>query len=210
MRLISPVLAALLLFVSPVHADPLSKFLDGLKTYSASFEQIATDAGGQETERSEGTLSIQRPGHFRWEYIKPYPQLIVADGAELYLYDPDLEQVTIKAMDESLSRTPALLLTGDEPLGNNFVVGASETYDGLLWVDLRPKADGTDSKGDFDTIWIGFDAHGDLAAMKIIDGFGQTTRLYFHDGVRDAALPASAFVFVPPPGTDVIRTPRQE
>ena len=208
MRLISPFLAALLLLVAPVHADPLTRFLDGLKSYSASFEQVSSDAGGQEVERSEGSLLIQRPGRFRWEYLKPYPQLIVADGAELYMYDPDLEQVTIKAMDESLSRTPALLLTSEEPLGNNFIVGAPETFDGLLWVDLRPRGGDGDVKGDFDTIWIGFDENGALAAMKIIDGFGQTTRLYFRDGVRDAEVPDNAFVFVPPVGTDVIRAPR--
>lgn len=206
MRFSFIVMWAAAMFAGPAQADPLSAFLDGLHAYSARFEQVVRDANGVETERSAGTLLIQRPGRFRWEYEQPYPQLIIADGSEVFLYDPDLEQVTVRPMDGSLSRTPALLLTGDEPVDRHFRIDPVDDFNGLRWVALRPRGEG----GDFDELVVGFDADGGLAAMKITDGFGQTTEMTFTDTQRDPELPADGFVFVPPPGTDVIRAPRQE
>lgn len=206
MRLIHVLLTGLMLVAGNAQAGLLSDFLDGLHAYSARFEQVVRDANGEETERSSGTLMIERPGRFRWEYQQPYPQLIVADGNELFLYDPDLEQVTVRPMDDSLSRTPALLLTGDEPVDRHFEVEPVDDFNGLRWVALRPRGEG----GDFEELVVGFDAEGEMSAMKITDGFGQTTELTFFDAEHDPDLPADAFVFVPPPGTDVIRAPRPE
>lgn len=177
----------------------VEKFLHGLQGLQAQFEQVLTDRSGQVIERSHGVLAIRRPDRFRWDYRQPYEQVIVADGERVWLYDSDLAQVTVRKLDETLSATPAMLLSGEGALEENFSVVDSARDGGLEWVRLEPRRDDTD----FKWVRLGFDS-GALAYMELADKLGQTTRLEFSNLERNPPLDPARFTFTPPPGVDVI------
>ena len=197
-------LLALLLFpVAAFAADSVARvdaYLGSLKTLSAEFVQVVQDKQGQVTERATGTLSISRPNRFRWDYRQPYAQTIVADGRKLWLHDPDLEQVTVRSLEQGLGATPAMLLSGSGKVGDAFTAGPVEQQKDLTWCRLVPKQKGSD----FERVSLAFDARNELAAMELVDKLGQTTTIEFAQVKRGAALDASLFRFVPPPGADVI------
>lgn len=177
----------------------LAGFLKGLSTIKAAFVQTLNNASGELIEKSEGIMAVERPGNFRLEYQNPYEQLYVADGKNLWFYDRDLEQVTVKPQAESLGSTPALLLSSTEPLANNFEIRELGEHEGFFWLELNPK----DVDSNFDFVKLALD--GDtLRAMEMVDGFGQATRLYFDPMVRNPKLEQDIFRFTPPPGVDVI------
>jgi outer membrane lipoprotein carrier protein len=175
-------------------------YLHELKTLSAGFLQVVRDRDGQITDRVTGSLYLSRPDRFRWEYRDPYEQIIVADGSRLWLYDADLEQVTVRPLESGLGSTPAMLLSGSGRVGDGFLsVGVQE--DGTLtWCSLRPKDPGTD----FDFVRLAFTTDGRLAAMWLEDKLGQSTEIAFSDVARNPELDPALFRFTPPPGADVI------
>jgi outer membrane lipoprotein carrier protein len=178
------------------------RFLDGLKTLRAEFTQTLSDRTGRVTDESSGTLAIQRPNRFRWDYRDPYEQVIVSDGTRIWVYDSDLEQVTVRKLDSALAGTPAMLLSGQGALTDNFAVTDVTERGGVLWVHMQPKRNDTD----FKLVRLGF-ASGkaqELRAMELHDKLGQTTVLVFSKLERNPTLDTSQFVFKVPPGADVI------
>jgi outer membrane lipoprotein carrier protein len=189
--------------VAAFAADSVARvdaYLASLKTLTAAFVQIVQDKQGQVTERATGTLSISRPDRFRWDYREPYAQTIVADGKKLWLYDPDLEQVTVRSLEQGLGTTPAMLLSGSGKVGDAFSAGPIEQQQSWTWCRLTPKQKGSD----FERVSLAFDGRNELAAMELVDKLGQTTTIEFAQVKRGAMLGDSLFRFVPPKGADVI------
>jgi outer membrane lipoprotein carrier protein len=177
----------------------LSDFLDGLETLSARFEQTVGLEGQESDQVSRGTLQILRPGRFRWDYETPSRQLVVSDGSRLWLYDPDLEQVTVRDLDETLSSTPAMLLGGEGVLTDHFRAGATYDEDGFSWIELVPIA----KDSDFTGLRVGFCGQL-LCAMELLDKLGQYTRILFSDMDLGAPVDPAVFEFEVPDGADVI------
>ena len=196
----------LLAFLTPlasIAADSVARvdaYLGSLKTLSAQFSQVVHDRRGLVTDRATGTLSISRPNRFRWDYREPYSQTIVADGRKLWLYDPDLEQVTVRLLEQGLGATPAMLLSGTGKVGDAFTAGPVEQRRDWTWCALVPKQHGSD----FKRVSLAFDRRNELAAMELVDKLGQTTTIEFSQVRRGVKFDASRFDFVPPPGADVI------
>lgn len=179
--------------------DALKAFISDSKTAKASFSQTVLDQNGKVRQKSEGTLSFSRPGKFRWVYQKPYEQLIVGDGARLWIYDADLEQVTVRKLGEALGSSPAALLAGSNEIEKYFSLRDAGVSEGLEWLEARPK----DKESTFESVRMGF-AGNTLAAMELKDTFGQTTLLKFSSMVKNPAVNASEFKFTPPKNADVI------
>ncbi len=174
-------------------------FLQGLDGLQAQFKQVLTDRNGQSVDEASGTLAISRPDRFRWDYREPYSQVIVADGTRIWIYDSDLEQVTVRKLDETLSATPAMLLSGRSNLADNFNVTQLAKEGSLEWVRMEPKRDDTDFK------WVRLGFEGPLLRyMQLADKLGQTTSLEFSKVERNPPLDPSRFTFTVPPGADVI------
>jgi len=174
-------------------------FLQGLDGLQAQFKQILTDRNGQTVDEASGTLAISRPDRFRWDYRQPYQQIIVADGTRIWIYDSDLEQVTVRKLDETLSATPAMLLSGRSNLSDNFNVTQLSREGSVEWVKMEPKRDDTDFR------WVRLGFEGPLLKyMQLADKLGQTTSLEFSKLERNPPLDPSRFTFTVPPGADVI------
>jgi outer membrane lipoprotein carrier protein len=178
----------------------VDRYLASLKTLSANFSQVVRNRDGQVTDRASGTLSIARPDRFRWDYQKPYLQTIVADGQRLWLYDSDLEQVTVRALEQGLGSTPAMLLSGVGKVGDAFAAAGVEAKGDWTWCRLTPKQDGSD----FEQVSLAFTRGGELAAMELRDKLGQATVIEFGAVKRNVPLDDKLFRFEPPPGADVI------
>lgn len=177
----------------------VEKLLGNLQSLEAQFKQTLTDSKGQVTDQSSGTLAIRRPNRFRWDYTQPHEQLIVSDGSRIWLYDPDLEQVTVRRLTDSLSATPAMLLSGEGKLADNFTVTKTSQDTLAQWVMMEPKRNDTDFK------WVRLGFSGEvLKFMQLADKLGQITTLEFSDVERNAPLDPSRFTFKVPPGADVI------
>jgi outer membrane lipoprotein carrier protein len=185
-------------------ARNLERYLAGLTSLQAGFRQVSTVAGGDRAEEASGRLYLQKPGRFRWDYLEPSAQVIVSDGVNLWLYDEELEQVTVKPIDESLATTPALLLAGKASVSESFEISDAGTKAGTAWVRLVPKRADTD----FIEFRLGF-VRGELSAMELEDKLRQTTRIEFSAVQRNTQLMGSLFEFTPPAGVDVIGTPRR-
>lgn len=196
-------LSALLSLSGAAHAADgkvrLDAFFKGLKTMRAEFVQTLVDAEQRVKEESEGVLLLSRPGRFRLDYSKPYRQIYVADGARVWMYDKDLEQVTVRPQAEALGSTPAMLLSGSEPLERNFTLTELGDHEGFTWIDLKPR------EKDATFAYIRLALEGDvIRAMEMVDNFGQMTRLFFHTVTRNPQVEAGMFRFTPPPGIDVV------
>ncbi len=210
LRTLARVAALAVLLACPVlaHAgkglERLDDFFKSRGAVLADFQQTLVDEKNRALKQAHGTLILQRPGKFRWDYAAPHRQLIIADGKKLWLYDADLEQVTVRAMDATLGATPAVLLSGDRPVQESFVITelgirGGEEWRGLEWVGLTPKAD----DAGFSRVWLGFDEK-ELRAMELTDNFDQTTLIRFSNVRRETSVDATLFTFTPPPGVDVI------
>ncbi|WP_455235332.1 outer membrane lipoprotein chaperone LolA [Thiogranum longum] len=179
--------------------DQISDYFAGLTTIQSQFEQSVVDSNGQTVQNSQGRVWIQRPGRFRWDYETPYRQLIVADGNKLWTYDEDLEQATVKPIDDALSSTPAMLLSGFRPLSEVMTWKKSQSDDGRNWYRLDPKqADSAVEK-----VRIAFEED-QLTIIEVIDGFGNHTRIRFSNIVRNTQIDPSLFTIRLPPDTDII------
>jgi outer membrane lipoprotein carrier protein len=192
-------------------ATALDAYLAGVRTLRAEFTQQVTDGRGSEVQRANGSLVIRRPGKFRWELTpvnaagaKQTPQLMVADGKNLWFYDRDLDQVSVKPAASALTATPASLLSGDGKLGEFFEVRADGQREGLTWVRVVPKR----GDADFREVRIGFKGSGsELSRMVLKDKLGQTVNLVFNVSARNVPVADAEVTFTPPAGADVIGTP---
>jgi len=179
--------------------DRLKAFVAGARTAEAEFAQTVSDRNGRVVQQASGTMAFSRPGKFRWDYTQPYEQAIVGDGSKLWLYDADLDQVTVKPLSEALSGTPAALLAGNQAIEKYFSLRNAGTAGGLEWLEATPRSKDTT----FERIRMGFRGN-TLAQMELIDQLGQRTTLTFTNFSRNPAIPASRFRFSPPKGADVI------
>lgn len=186
-----------------VPAPELEKYLNGLKSFEAQFRQSLRDSTGRVREEAGGRLYLEKPGRFRWEYSRPNEQLIVSDGKNLWLYDVDLEQVTVKPLDDSLASTPALLLAGQTSVAESFEVRSTSSSGQMKWYELAPRQQDTD----FTRLKLGFE-RGELKAMELEDKLRQRTSIEFSGVKRNARMSEALFAFSPPQGVDVIGTPR--
>ena len=176
----------------------VTRYLAELSSLRAQFQQSVADARGRVIERAEGTMAIARPGRFRWDYRTP-EQLIVCDGVTVWLYDIELDQVTVKAAGDALAGTPAMLLAGHGSLEQEFTIADAGRDSDLAWSLLTPhRAD-----ADFREVRLGFDGR-DLRRMRLFDRLGQTTELEFTSIEHNPKLEQSLFSFDPPPGVDVV------
>ena len=200
MRLLLQLVALLLPFGAGASGlDALHNFIAATGSAQGEFVQKVYDRKHKLTQEASGTLAFLRPGRFRWTYAKPYAQLIVGDGAKVWVYDEDLNQVTVRRLDRALGSTPAALLAGSKDVERAFNLSDRGEKDGLEWVEARPR----DKDSNFETIRMGFGFSG-LEVMQLADSFGQTTVLEFTALHRNPKLDSSLFRFVPPKGADVI------
>lgn len=176
----------------------VQRYLGELRSLRAEFRQTVTDARGRVIENAEGTMALARPGRFRWDYRVP-EQVVVSDGVSVWLYDVELEQVTVRAADEALAGTPAMLLAGPGDLGDEFEITDAGQEGGLEWSLLTPRR----PDGDFRELRLGF-AGRDLQRMTLSDRLGQSTELLLLRVERNPRLEESLFSFKPPPGIDVV------
>jgi outer membrane lipoprotein carrier protein len=198
----SGVVAALLLAaVGLARADALDtlrEFARDVKSGKANFTQTVTSPDGAKKKNAAGQFEFLRPNRFRFTYSKPFEQQIVADGQKVWLYDLDLNQVTVRPMAQALGATPAALLAGTS-MEKDFELSAQPPSDGLDWVQAVPRQ----ADGSIKTLRVGFKGKV-LAAMEIVDAFGQRSMLQFADVQANVKLPDDRFVFTPPKGVDVI------
>lgn len=217
---------------TPAASTALDRYLNGMKSLRTAFTQTVTDAHGTLTDAGAGTLVVLRPGRFRWDY-QPRPeadaaeasgqegataagrvapavpsgergQLLVADGRNLWFYDRELAQVSVKPVAAALTATPVMLLSGSvEQLHDSFQISADGTHDGLDWVSVQPRS----AESDFSHAELGF-AHDRLARMLVNDRLGQTVQLDFSRSERNARIDPAELQFKPPAGVDVIGTPQ--
>ena len=185
----------------------LEAFMSGTQAGRAEFTQVVTsparDGKAERSKTSTGTFEFQRPGRFKFVYLKPFAQTIVADGKTLWLYDVDLNQVTQRAQAQALGTTPAALLTSApdlKALRADFTLESAPAQDGLEWVLATPKA----KDGQLQSVRVGFEGN-QLAALDILDSFGQRSLIRFNGLQANPALPATAFQFKPPAGADVVK-----
>lgn len=210
---------------------PLDRYLKNLKTLRTTFLQTVADAHGAEVGRSTGTLIVERPGKFRWDIHPqatqatqagqgatsaqgaPAPQaaaagggqLMVSDGRNLWYFDRDLQQVTVRPVTAALSATPAMLLSGTVPVREHFTESLVGDREGLNWVYVEPRS----TEADFKSALFGFDAKGTLERMILEDKLGQVVTIVFQDVAVNVPVPAEELTFTPPAGADVIGTPAQ-
>lgn len=181
--------------------DQLAGFTKGLKTLDGQFSQQVSDPKGKVKERSSGRVALSAPRQFRWEYSKPYPQVVIADGRTVWIYEPDLQQVTKRAQGAEEQNSPLAALIDPSRLDAQFVVKEAGTSDGLEWLALTPR--GEASATGVRSAKLGFNAGG-LARMQVVDQLGQRTDITFSQWRRNPTLPATTFRFTPPKGVDVI------
>jgi len=182
--------------------EQLKAFVSTVQSATGSFSQATTGPqGGNAKPPQQGTFAFQRPGKFRWEVQKPYAQLIVADGKQVYQYDPDLAQVTVREVGKAIGASPAAILFGSGDLEQAFDVTPLPDKDGLQWLRAKPH---NAADAGFARVDIGM--RGNLPVrILLLDAFGQTTRVDLSGLQANASVPASQFQFTAPKGTDVVR-----
>jgi len=196
------VLLFLVLLPAAALASGVERFQAYLRTTHtarADFEQKVFDREKKLVQQSKGSFSFLRPGRFRWSYAQPYAQLIVGDGARVWIYDEDLNQVTVRAMARALGSPPAALLAGAADVERAFELSDAGSRDGLEWLEAKPR----EREAGFERIRLGMGTAG-VQAMELADHFGQTTVLRFSNIVRNPPLEPSTFRFTPPKGADVL------
>lgn len=203
MRLLTGLGLTTLLFVSSAQAggrDDLTAFTKGLKGLDGTFSQQVFDANGKKKETSSGRVAMSAPRLFRWEYAKPFEQLIVADGKVVWVYDPDLKQATRREQPAEEQSSPLAALIDPTRLDREFVVKDLPTTDGLDWIELRPR---NPDNATFESARLGFNDAG-LSRMRVVDPLGQRTELTFSKWKRNPSFAGGTFRFAPPKGVDVV------
>lgn len=177
----------------------LEQFVANTRQAAGSFEQTVTASSGRHPQVSTGQFVFMRPGKFRWVYERPYPQLLVSDGERMWSWDEDLNQATVRVLNDALGSTPAAVLTGDGALERDFELADAGSADGLQWVVAMPRQ--VDSS--FESMRLGLTG-GMLRKMELRDNFGQITVIAFTAFDTETEIDPALFSFVPPPGADVI------
>lgn len=179
-------------------ANQLNRILADTRTLAADFRQVSINEAGQPGKISRGIFLLAKPGKFRWDYHQPYKQEIVANGKKVWFYDADLEQVTVKQLGNAIGSTPALLLTGQVKLDENFLIEDQGVREGMRWIRLIPRSEDNSFK------YISIGIQGDnLQGMELNDNFGQLTRISFSNIKINNSVEPGRFEFVAPPGVDV-------
>lgn len=195
--------SVLMLCAAAARADAVEALRDFVRdavTGRAAFTQVVTSPDGARKKTSSGSFEFARPNRFRFAYSKPFEQLIVGDGQKVWLYDADLQQASVRAMDKALGATPAALLAG-AALDKDFELRALPAAQGLEWVQATPRE--KDEATNLQSLRVGFKGK-TLAAVELVDGFGQRSLLSFHDLATNVAQAPETFRFVPPKGVDVL------
>ncbi|MDH5822722.1 outer membrane lipoprotein chaperone LolA [Luteimonas sp. RD2P54] len=180
--------------------DALDSFTSDLEGLDGRFSQQVYDGRGQVKERSSGRVALSAPRLFRWEYVEPYPQLIVADGRRVWVYDPDLEQVTVQPQSTEEQNSPLAVLIEPGRLDRDYRVEEAGSADGLEWLDVAPKGD---AETGFQSARLGFDGNV-LARMEVVDALGQRTAIAFSGWKKNPEFAAGTFSYDPPEGVDVV------
>jgi outer membrane lipoprotein carrier protein len=189
------------------HADGVSMlkdFFNNTSSMRAGFHQVVTDKSGRKEQEVDGTMQLQRPNKFRWDYSKPYEQQIISDGKQVFLFDTDLQQVTVRELSKAIGSSPAAMLAGGDAVEKSFVLKNATRKDDLTWVLALPK----DKDSGFDRVLLGFkpDEKGNekLRKMEMHDSFNHITEITFNDVERNPKLPEASFLFTAPKGVDVV------
>jgi outer membrane lipoprotein carrier protein len=193
----------LLLVTGTAWADAtssLNRFFAHVHSFEASFDQTVLDEGLNVLQESTGRLYLERPDRFRWDYDKPYKQHIVADGKQIWVYDVELAQVTVRQMSSGLASTPATLLAGTGKLEKTFHIKNLGKQGKLDWVELVPR----NKDGGFEDIRVGFEGR-KLRQLDMVDGLGQTTRVILRDNRENPRISKKRFTFTVPKGVDVVK-----
>ena len=183
----------------PNNTEVLVQTFANIKTFQAGFIQTLYDANKKLIQKSKGLVYIQKPSKFRWDYRKPFQQLILSNSKDLWIYDVEMEQATVKPVDDVLDSAPAVLLGSNKPINQTFNLTDRGTREGLAWVELQPK----EKESDFNRIIVGLDK-GKVKIMELSDNFGQTTQIQFNQVKTNMDLKPSLFDFIPPKGVDII------
>ena len=199
--LIAPTVA-----ISSVSLDRLSKFFEQDSTYFAEFYQVILDEGLFLVEESVGLLWLSRPNRFRWEYSEPFAQTIVSDGTNIWEYDVELEQATVRKFTDVVDRSAAQILAGTNDLEENYIVEDLDIQGQLAWVSIQPK---TEESAQFQSMRLGFDERS-LRIVEILDTLGNTTRLQLLDVVQGSEFDEATFQIVLPQGVDLIDAREEE
>jgi outer membrane lipoprotein carrier protein len=195
-------LGFLLLLAGSAHAASIERFqsfLRNTQTAQATFEQRVFDRNRTLVQTAKGSFAFQRPGRFRWAYDKPQSQVIVGDGEKVWIWDADLNQVTVKRLARAIGSTPAALLAGSADIAQAFVLQDVGVREGLEWLEARPR----EAESGFERIRLGMSTSG-VETMELVDSFGQTTVLRFLNLSRNPKIDAETFRFTPPKGADVL------
>ena len=197
-HLLAVALAVLAAAAQADAVDQLRDFVREVKSGKAAFTQTVTSADGAKKKTSSGSFEFARPNRFRFAYAKPFEQLIVADGAKVWIFDADLNQASSRKLSQALGSTPAALLAGSS-LEPDFSLSPQPSAGGLDWALAVPKA----TDGSFKSLRVGFKGK-ELAAVEIVDNFGQRSLLQFSNFVANAPVAEQQFRFTPPAGADVV------
>ena len=179
--------------------DQLQSFFNKTQSMRAHFHQTVVDSQGRKVQEVDGTMQLQRPGKFSWDYNKPYVQQIVGDGEKVWLFDPELNQVTVRSVSKALGSSPAALLAGSKEIEKSFELKDEGRQDTLEWVRATPK----DEDSGFEKVYLGFQ-NNVLKEMEMRDNFGHITVIEFTDIELNPKLPSQTFSFRPPAGADVV------
>ena len=179
--------------------DSLDRFYNTVHTYTARFNQVVLDEGLVPIEESSGVMQIARPGRFRWDYEPPNEQTIVGDGTRVWIYDIELEQITVRPQEQSLGRTPATILAGSGDIDTSYDVEDLGIAGSQTWVAVKPR----DEDSGFNDMRIGFEGDA-LRTIELVDGLGQTTRITMTEGIENETVNETRFELIVPEGVDVI------
>lgn len=179
--------------------DQLQAFFNKTQSMRSHFHQTVVDSQGRKVQEVDGTMQLQRPGKFRWDYNKPYVQQIVGDGQKVWLFDPELNQVTVRTISKAIGSSPAALLAGSKEIEKSFDLKDEGRQDALEWVQATPK----DPDNGFEKVFLGFQDNV-LKEMEMRDNFGHITVIEFSNIELNPKLSSQTFSFIPPEGADVV------
>lgn len=178
----------------------LKDFYTQTQAMRADFTQVVTDKQGRKVQEVQGEMQLKRPNKFRWDYHKPYEQQIISDGKQVWLYDTELAQVTVRELSKALGSSPAALLAGDAALDKNFKFSNVDRQSDIEWVKANPQ----NEDSGFENILLGFKA-GELKEMELVDSFGLQTKIKFNQVEQNPSLDNKMFLFKVPKGVDVVK-----
>ncbi|OGV78440.1 MAG: outer membrane lipoprotein carrier protein LolA [Methylotenera sp. RIFCSPLOWO2_02_FULL_45_14] len=196
------ILLPMLLAMQSAKADGMASvkiFYEQTQAMHAKFHQLVTDKQGRKVQEVDGEMQLKRPNKFRWDYNQPFEQQIISDGKQVWLYDVDLAQVTVRELGKALGSSPAALLAGGDEIDKSFKLVNAYAKGGLDWVSANPK----DKESGFEKILLGFKDN-KLQEMSLIDSFGHNTKIVFSQLELNPVLDDKSFLFKPPKGVDVV------